>query len=125
MWKIFNPQFEKYGFLNEARPKYELEFNHELGKRAIFTLAVVAIPTIIGGLAVAGVTMATENIARSEANRVMAIEAGIREKQNDHNIINFIKQNNVTVDLAVQLDRHEYLATIMARSTNSLFHAKE
>ena len=73
----------------------------------------------------AGVTMATENIARSEANRVMAIEAGAREKQNDHNIINFIKQNNVTVDLAVQLDRHEYLATIMARSTNSLFQAKK
>ena len=117
--------YEKYGFLNEALPKYDLEFDHELEKRAIFTIAVVAISTIIGGLAVAGVTMATENIARSEANRIMAIEAGNREKQNDHNIVNFIKQNNVTVDLAIQLDRHEYLATIMAKSTNDLFQANE
>ena len=86
---------------------------------------MVAISTVIGGLAVAGVTMATENIAKSEANRVMAIEAGFREKQNDHNIINLIKQNNVTINLAKQLDRHEYLATIMARSTNNMFQANE
>ena len=101
-WKTFNPQYEKYGFLNEALPKYDLEFNHEMDKRAIFTLTVVAISTIVGGLAVAGVTMATENIARSEANRIMAIEAGAREEQNEHNIISFIKQNNVTVELAEQ-----------------------
>ena len=124
-WKNFNPQFEKYGFLNDAQPKFNLEFNHELGKRAIFTLAVVAISTVIGGLAVAGVTMATENIAKSEANRVMAIEAGFREEQNEPNIINFIKQNNVTIDLAKQLDQHEYIATIMARSTNNMFQANE
>ena len=70
-------------------------------KRAIFTLAIVAISTIVGGLAVAGVTLAAENIARVEANRVMAIEAGTREAQNDHNIINFINQNNATIDLAM------------------------
>ena len=69
--------------------------------------------------------MATENIAKSEANRVMAIEAGFREKQNEHNIINFIRQNNVTIDLAKQLDQHEYLATIMARSTNNMFQSNE
>ena len=77
-WKTFNPQYEIYGFLNEALPKYDLEFNHEVEKRAIFTLTIVAISTIIGGLAVAGVTMATENITRSEANMVMAIESGAR-----------------------------------------------
>ena len=86
---------------------------------------MVAISTIVGSLAVAGVAMATENIARVEANRVMEIEAGAREAQNNHNIISFIKQNNVTVDLAMQLDRHEYLATIVARSTNNLFKANE
>ena len=85
-------------------------------KRAIFTLAIVAISTIVGGLAVVGVTLAAENIAKVEANRVMAIEAGAREAQNDHNIINFINQNNATIDLAIQLDRHEYLATIVARA---------
>ena len=69
--------------------------------------------------------MATENIARVEANRVMEIEAGPREAQNDHNIISFIKQNNVKIDLAMQLDRHEYLSTIVARSTNNLFKANE
>ena len=69
--------------------------------------------------------MATENIARVEANRVMEIEAGPREAQNDHNIISFIKQNNVTIDLAMQLDRHEYLSTIVARSTNNLFKANK
>ena len=86
---------------------------------------MVAISTLVGSLAITGVALATENIARSEANRVMAIEAGFRERQNEHNIINFIKQNNVTVDLAIQLDRHEYLATVMARSTNNLFQARE
>ena len=124
-WKNFNPKFEKYGFLNEAEPKFNWEFAHELGKRAIFTLAVIAISTVVGGLAVAGVTMATENIAKSEANRVMAIEAGFREQQNEHNIINFIRQNNVTLDLAKQLDQHEYITTIMARSTNNMFQANE
>merc|ERR1712074_61384 len=124
-WKNFNPRFEKYGFLNEAQPKFNLDFNHELGKRAIFTLAVVAISTVIGGLAVAGVTMATENIAKSEANRVMAIEAGFREAQNEQHIINFIRQNNATLELAKQVDTHEYIATVMARSTNNLFQANE
>ena len=85
----------------------------------------MAISTIVGSLAVTGVALATENIARSEENRVMAIEAGFRERQNEHNIINFIRQNNVTVDLAVQLDRHKYIATVMARSTNNLFQARE
>merc|ERR1712173_405792 len=75
--------------------------------------------------AVAGVTMATENIAKSEANRVMGIEAGNREAQNDHNILNFIRQNNATIDLANQLDTHEFLATIMARSTNNMFRAND
>ena len=120
----FNPQFEVYGFLNEALPKYS-NFNHEMDKRAIFMLTVVAISTIVGSLAVAGVALATENIARVEANRVKEIEAGVREAQNEHNIISFIKQNNVTIDLAMQLDRHEYLATIVARSTNNLFRANE
>jgi hypothetical protein len=55
----------------------------------------------------------------------MAIEAGFREQQNDHNIINFVKQNNVTVALANQLDTHEFLATIMARSTNNMFRAND
>ena len=124
-WKKFNPRYEKYGFLNIALPKTDSDFNHELIKRALFTLAVIGISTIIGSLAVTGVALATENIARSEANRVMAIEAGFREQQNEHNIINFIKQNNVTVALAAQLDRHEYIATLMARSTNNLFQARE
>merc|ERR1712074_121470 len=117
--------YEKYGFLNEPKPRHDFEFNHDLGKRAIFTLGLIAISTIIGGLAVAGVTMATENIAKSEANRVMAIEAGYREAQNDHNIINFIKQNNVTIDIANQLDTQEFIATLIARSTNNRFRAND
>merc|ERR1712074_1214 len=124
-WKTFNPVYEKYGFLNEPKSRHDFEFDHDLGKRAIFTLGLIAISTIIGGLAVAGVTMATENIAKSEANRVMAIEAGFREKQNEQNIINFIRQNNATIDLAKQVDQHEYIATIMDRSTNNLFQANE
>ena len=72
-WKTFNPKYEKYGFLNEALPEYDTDFDHELVKRALFTLAVVAISTLVGSLAVTGVALATENIARSEANRVMAI----------------------------------------------------
>ena len=72
-------------------------------------------------MAVAGLAQATETIAKSEANRVMAIEAGFREAQNEQNIINFIRQNNATLDLAKQVDQHEYIATIMARSTNGLF----
>merc|ERR1712030_112556 len=76
-WKNFNPQFEVYGFLNEALPKYS-NFDHEMDKRAIFTLTVVAISTIVGSLAVAGVALAIENIARVEANRVMEIEVGVR-----------------------------------------------
>ena len=123
-WKTFNPKYEVYGFLNEAKPKYS-DFDHEMDKRAIFTIAIVAISTIVGSLAVAGVAMATENIAKSEANRVMRIEAGARHVQNEQNIVNFIRQNNVTLDLAIQLDRHEYLSTLLARSTNNLFNAKE
>jgi len=98
---------------------------HELGKRAIFTIAVVAISTVIGGLAVAGLASATETIAKSEANRVMAIEAGFREAQNEQHIINFIRQNNATLELAQQVDTHAYIATVMARSTNNLFQANE
>ena len=123
-WKKFNPLFEVYGFLNEALPKDDT-FDHEMDKRAIFTMTIVAISTFVGSLAVAGVTMATENIAKAEANRVMEIEANARGAQNEQNIINFIKQNNVTIDLAMQLDRHEYLSTIVARSTNNLFKANE
>ena len=62
---------------------------------------------------------------RAEANRVMEIEAIARGVQNEQNIISFIKQNNVTIDLAMQLDRHEYLSTILARSNNNLFKANE
>ena len=63
-----------------------------MDERAIFTLTIVAISTIVGSLVVEGVAVATENIARVEANRVMEIEAGAREAQNEHNIIIFIKQ---------------------------------
>ena len=97
-WLTFNPVYEVYSFLNEAKSKNN-EFDHELDKRALFTMAIVAISTIVGSLAVAGVAMATENIAKAEANRVMEIEASARGAQNEQNIINFIKQNNVTVDL--------------------------
>ena len=62
--------------MNEAFPKYDLEFDHELEKRAIFTIAVVAISTIIGGLAVAGVTMATENIARMKQTELWQLKPG-------------------------------------------------
>merc|ERR1712030_101260 len=124
-WKHFNPKFERYGFLNEAEPKFNFDFMHELEKRAIFTIAVVAISTVIGGLALARLAQASETIAKNEANRVMAIEAGFREAQNEQNIINFIRQNNATLDLAKQVDQHEYIATIMARSTNGLFQANE
>ena len=48
-------------------------------------MTIVAISTIVGSLAVAGVAMATENIARSEANRVMEIEASARGAQNIQN----------------------------------------
>ena len=123
-WLTFNPQYEIYSFLNEAKPKY-IDFDHELDKRAIFTLTIVAISTIIGSLAVAGVAVTTENIARSEANRVMQIEANAGGAQNEQNIINFIRQNNVTIDLAMQLDHHEFLSTLIARSTNNLFYANE
>jgi len=64
-WKKFNPLYEVYGFLNEAMPKYNV-FDHKMDKRAIFTMTIVAISTIVGRLAVAGVAMATENIARAE-----------------------------------------------------------
>ena len=72
-----------------------------MDKRAIFTLAVVAISTIVGSLATAGVALAVDNIAKAEANRVMQIEANARGAQNEQNIANFIKQNNVTVDLVM------------------------
>ena len=55
----------------------------------------------------------------------MAIKAGFREEQNEQNIINFIRQNNATIELAKQVDQHEYIATIMARSTNNMFLANE
>ena len=88
-------------------------------------MALIGLSTIIGSLAVTGVALATENIAQSEAQRVMVIEAGIREEQNERNIINFLNQNNVTVELAAKLDQHEYMATLMARGTNQLFQARE
>merc|ERR1712015_106034 len=91
-WKNFNPQFEKYGFLNEAQPKFNLEFNHELEKRALFTIAVVAISTVIGGLAVAGLALASETIAKNEANRVMAIEAGFREAKSIKHMLSLDKE---------------------------------
>ena len=124
-WKQLNSVHENYGLLNIAMPNIDSGFNHELMKRALFTLAIIGLSTIIGSLAVTGVALATENIARSEANRVMGIEAGFREQQNEQNIINFVRQNNITVDLAAQLDQHEYIATLMARSTNNLFQARE
>ena len=55
----------------------------------------------------------------------MQIEANVRGIQNEQNIENFIRQNNVTVALAMQLDNHEYLSTLLARSTNNLFNANE
>ena len=110
----FNPQFDIYSYLNEAKPKYS-DFGHDLDKRAIFTLAIIAISTVVGSLAVTGVALATENIARAEANRVMQIEASARGAENEQNIVNFIRQNNVTIDLSMQLDRHEYLSTLNAR----------
>jgi len=124
-WKHFNPKYERYGFLNEAEPKFNFDFMHDIDKRAIFTIAVIAISTVVGGLAIAGLTQATETIAKSEANRVMAIEAGHREAQNEQHIINFIRQNNATLELAKQVDTHEFIATVMARSTNNLFQANE
>jgi hypothetical protein len=123
-WLIFNPQFEVYTFLNEAIPKYD-NFVHGLDKRAIFTLAIIAISTVVRSLAVTSVALATENIARVEANRVMRMKASAREEQNEQNIISFIKQNNVTIDLAMQLDRHEFLSALNARGTNNLFNANE
>ena len=69
-----------------AMPKYN-DFDHEMDKRAIFTMTIVAISTIVGSLTVAGVAMATDNIARAEANRVMEIEASARGAQNEQNII--------------------------------------
>ena len=66
-----------------------------------------------------------ENIAKAEANQVMQIEASARGVENERNIINFIRQNNITIDLAMQLDCHEYLSTLNARSTNNLFNATD
>ena len=88
-------------------------------------MTIMEISTIIGSLAVAGVAMATENIAKAEANRVMQIEAGAKNAQNEQNIVNFIRQNNVTMDLAIQLDCHEFLSTLVAISINNLFNANE
>ena len=51
-WKLFNPIYEVYGFLNEAKPKHS-EFDHEMDKRVIFTMTIVAISTIVRSLAVA------------------------------------------------------------------------
>ena len=71
-------------------------------ERAIFTLAIVAMSTIIGTLAVTGVVLATENIAKAEANRVTQTEANARGAENERNIVNFIKLNNDSVELAMQ-----------------------
>jgi len=38
----------------------------------------------------------------------MAIEAGFRESQNEQHIINFIRQNNATLELAKQVYRDSY-----------------
>ena len=108
-WNTFIPVYEVYSYLNKA----------------LFTLAVVAISTIVGSLSTAGVALAMDNITKAEATRVMQVEANTRGIQNEQNIKNFIKQNNVTVTLAAQLDNHKYLSTLLARSTNNLFNANE
>ena len=94
-------------------------------ERAIFMLAIVVISTIVGTLAVTGVALATENIAKAEANRVMQTEANARGAKNEWNIGNFIKLNNGSVELAMQLDKYKYLNTLTARSNNNLFNAKD
>ena len=86
-WDIFNPRYEVYSYLNQAAPKYE---EHELEKRALFTLAVVAISTIVGSLATAGVALAMDNIAKAEATRVMQVEANASGIQNEENVKTFI-----------------------------------
>ena len=88
-WNTFNPVYEIYSYLNEAAPKYG---NHELDKRALSTLTVVAISTIVGSLALAGLALAMDNIAKAEVTRIMQIEANARGIQNE--------QNNVTVAFA-------------------------
>ena len=60
---------------------------------------------VVGTLAVTGVALATENIAKAEANRVMQTEANARGAENERNINNFIRLNNGTVNLAMQLDK--------------------
>ena len=76
---MFNPMYKIYSYLNEAAPKAD---NHELDKRALFTLAVVAISTIVGSLATAGVALTVDNIAKAKTNRIMQIEANTRGIQN-------------------------------------------
>ena len=88
-WNTFNPVYDIYSYLNEAAPK---SGNHELDKRALSTLAVVAISTIVGSLATAGLALAMDNIAKAEVTRIMKIEANTRGIQNE--------QNNVTVAFA-------------------------
>ena len=90
-------------------------------ERALFTAAVIAISTIVGSLAVGGVALATESIAKCEANRVMQTEANARGIQNERNIHNFMMINNKTLEVAKQLDKHEYLNALNARSNNNYF----
>ena len=59
-----------------------------MDKRAIITLSIIAISTVIGSLAVTGVALAMENIAKAEANRVMQIEASARGAENEQIIMN-------------------------------------
>ena len=94
-------------------------------ERAIFTVAVIAISAIVRSLAVGGVTLATESIAKSEANRVMQTEANSKGVQNERNIHNFMLINNRTLKVAKQLDKHEYLSALSARSNNNYFNANE
>ena len=94
-------------------------------ERALFTAAVIAISTVVGSLAVGGVALATKSIVASEANRVMQTEANAREAENKRNIHNFMMVNNGTLEVAKQLDQHEYLSALGARSSNNYFNANE
>ena len=90
-----------------------------------FTAAIIAISTIVETQAVTGVALATENIAKAKTNRVKQTEANARGAENERNIDNFIMLNNGSVALAKQLDKHEYLSTLTARSNNNLFNAND
>ena len=64
-------------------------------------------------------------IASSEANKVMQTEAKAREAENERNIQNFMMINKGTLEVAKQLDQHEYLSALGARSNNNYFNANE